>query len=300
MVTGWIVSVLLHIGVIGALADWEALAGTSQLLAATPPEERIRLGIESSEASTITWIGFEEPTPHEAEQGTIDQAEFAIGDVPTGGGASRSETVSPTDDGAIQRAMEEQLASLMDTLLQTAPTEDPALAVGDATSPLATPREASEPIEAAPETSENAAGGGKTSGEQSVDGEGETEPNEGETDVTPGNSDRESPARSTTKPVRVEPGKPAAAEGLEVKTVRPRWTHYTRLTARPQNPIIVVRFDATGKVKTAEFKRATGAKDVDQPLLDAVFQWKATGAALQDLKGSDETLELEFEIILRG
>ena len=298
---GWTVSVLLHIGLVGVLADWNALASTNIHPADLPSEEeRIRLGIEESQASTITWLGFEEPTPHEAPEGVIDQAEFAIGDTPQGG-AEVGPTVSPTNDGAIREAVQQRLASLMDSILRTTESVENALGVAQAETAVATSDDGAEAVEESPRPESQTGGGGAASGQTPAAGVGDGEPGDGEPEAEAGNSDRESPATAVKKPTRVEPGQPAAAEGLEIKTVRPQWTHYTRLTARPGNPIVVVHFDAAGKVARASFKRSTGTKDVDGPLLDAVYRWHATGEALAELggEGEEETIELEFEIVLR-
>ena len=116
-------------------------------------------------------------------------------------------------------------------------------------------------------------------------------------------SDRESSAASKIETVDVYSfGRPAASKGLEIKTVRPRWTETTKLVAVPRNPVIRVTFSRSGRVTSAEFTAGqnTGWKDVDEPLLDAIYRWTAKGEALKQLPpAKDAGLTVEFRIMLR-
>lgn len=115
-------------------------------------------------------------------------------------------------------------------------------------------------------------------------------------------SDRESTAASVNETVEVVPGRPAAAKGLEIKTIRPRWTETTKLVAVPRNPVVRVTFARSGRVSNAEFTAGqnTGWRDVDEPLLDAIYRWTAKGEALRKLPAAkDAGLTVEFRIVLR-
>lgn len=111
-------------------------------------------------------------------------------------------------------------------------------------------------------------------------------------------SERESDASSLTEPVEVLPGQPAAAEGLEIITRRPIFTRYTRTTVLPDNPRIKVTFDRTGRVTKAVITQTSGYADVDNPVINSVYQWVAKGERLAALTASGE-FTLSVQIILR-
>jgi len=117
-------------------------------------------------------------------------------------------------------------------------------------------------------------------------------------------SDKESEATALKDRVKVTPGQPVAAKGLEIKTRRPVFSRYVRVMAAPKNAVVRVRFTREGKVASAELVRSSGWEDVDRPLLDAVYQWTASGKRLLELPEAREgekpaTVSMVFEIVLR-
>lgn len=102
-------------------------------------------------------------------------------------------------------------------------------------------------------------------------------------------SERESDATSRARVVEWEPGKPAAAEGLDITTVRPRWTVTTKITAVPRNPVVRIEFRKNGTVARAAYLEGQGSgyPNVDGPLLDAIYAWTARGRALDELPTGD-------------
>lgn len=116
-------------------------------------------------------------------------------------------------------------------------------------------------------------------------------------------SDRESDAAAVRSAVNVEPGRPAATKGLKINTVRPEWSTTTRIVALPKNPVVRVRFNRMGKVVDANFvdRYDTGWPDVDGPLLDAIYRWKAEGDRLRELPENDPeaVMTVTFRITLR-
>ena len=103
--------------------------------------------------------------------------------------------------------------------------------------------------------------------------------------------------------------RPLSGEGLEIKTVEPRFPASVRFTQLPRNPIVLIRFNAQGKVVKAEFLRDeekrrvydTGSPGVDAPLINAIYQWRATGKQLDGLDPQDpeSMLEISMKIIFR-
>lgn len=117
-------------------------------------------------------------------------------------------------------------------------------------------------------------------------------------------ADSESDGARIRDEVNVEPGKPLAAKGLQIRTVRPRWSHYTLITANPRNALVRVRFNREGHVIDAEIVESSGRTDVDRPLLAAMYDWRAEGAPLRELPPDVEgepphTVELHFRILMR-
>lgn len=116
-------------------------------------------------------------------------------------------------------------------------------------------------------------------------------------------SDRESDAAAVRSAVNVDPGRPAATKGLKINTVRPEWSTTTRLVALPKNPVVRVRFNRAGKVVDANYvdRYDTGWPDVDGPLLDAIYRWKAEGERLRELPENDPdaVITVTFRITLR-
>ncbi len=116
-------------------------------------------------------------------------------------------------------------------------------------------------------------------------------------------SDRESDAAAVRSAINVDPGRPAATKGLKINTVRPEWSTTTRIVALPKNPVVRVRFNRAGKVVDANFvdRYDTGWPDVDGPLLDAIYRWKAEGERVRELPENDPeaVITVTFRITLR-
>lgn len=121
-------------------------------------------------------------------------------------------------------------------------------------------------------------------------------------------SDRESAASIIQRAIKVDAktlNKPIVGKGLEITTVEPKFPASVRFTQLPKNPVLLIRFDATGRVSKVRFltegRRVfdTGAKVVDQPLLSAVYQWRAKGKEIEALVLDDPEsfIEISMNII---
>lgn len=172
------------------------------------------------------------------------------------------------------------------------------------TAPDTAPDTASDPSVQAPEALEQVAPMPPTpAGRQATPGQ-EAIPAGVVPDSTSGEiSDRESIATAIKNAVKVEPGQPVAGKGLTVKTLRPRWSHFTLITAAPDNAVVRVDFGKDGKVANVELLRSSGRTDVDRPMLDAVYMWTASGKQLRDLpdtdaQGKPSVVRMTFEMIL--
>ena len=115
-------------------------------------------------------------------------------------------------------------------------------------------------------------------------------------------SPKESDATSLDDVAEWIPGRPASAQGLDITTVRPRWSITTRLSAVPRNPVLRIDFRKNGTVAKAEFLpgQDTGYRDVDGPLLDAIYNWTAKGKALDELPADDPkaVVSIKMQMVL--
>ncbi|MDX2114907.1 MAG: energy transducer TonB [Planctomycetota bacterium] len=113
-------------------------------------------------------------------------------------------------------------------------------------------------------------------------------------------SDRESDATSIVSAPMRKLGQPLSGKGLEVLTRRPRFTHYSRLMGAARDPVFKILFRSDGTVEDVELVRSSGNPDIDRPLIDAMFQWRAKGEPLTKLKPGppQETIAIEFRVLL--
>ncbi len=122
------------------------------------------------------------------------------------------------------------------------------------------------------------------------------------TGARPGDkSPKEADAASTTPTIEIRPGKPAAAQGIEINTKRPNFTRLTRVTAFPQNPLVKVTFNRLGMVSKVILAESSGVPDVDGPVVNAVYQWTARGKMLAEISATDPVggITFNFRILLR-
>jgi len=287
--------------------------------AAQPLAPKVRAGIEKSEHSTLTWLGFAQPEEHSARLDSIDQAAMSPEpiaappkpkSVPVQGSPAeqthqpepepepkpeaKPEPLTPTVVAAIERSLSNGMTRAMELAKSLREQAMLAVALAD--------RQARDAPASAPQPQPQVVQTPPTKAGISADAQGQDHEPEGGADTSPEiatESEKESPATSTIKPVRVRPGKPAAAQGLDITTVRPKWTFVTRLSALPKDPVLWVKFDRTGKVTHVGFVegKSTGDDRVDEPLIDALYLWTAKGKALDDL-GEGETLTMTFAIDL--
>lgn len=114
-------------------------------------------------------------------------------------------------------------------------------------------------------------------------------------------SEKEADPSSKEKPIEVVLGHPAAGQGLEIITKRPRRNPFslvTRVLALPNNPVVEVNFDRLGRVSTAKIIRSSGVSDVDSPVLAAVYGWRAKGKRLESLSPDDPNAAITVTVTI--
>lgn len=117
-------------------------------------------------------------------------------------------------------------------------------------------------------------------------------------------SDKESDPSSKVRPIEVRFGQTVAGDGVEIVTRRPReplFTKLTRVIATPENPGVEATFDATGKVVDVKLVKSSGYAEVDEPVVNMVYTWRARGPKLAAMAAGDPELKfrLNFLIIVR-
>ncbi len=312
---GIVASVVLHAAG-GVLIAWGPVGGKpadgfGELVteARQEREEEIRPGIEQSRAMTLTWLGFSDPTPHSAEQSVTEQAAMSPAPAPM-----PTDPSPPTLSGAPTSVAAEDTVEPPAAAPEPEPITEQVLAAADAGETIegeATEAEAEQAVavaatesvdeptaEPADKPSPDSA---QTAAAAASDEPAPEQPIEPKlSGDAPGvQADKQAQATSTKPVAKVEPGKPAAAEGLDIRTVRPKWTTLTRLTAAPRNPVAVVKFGKSGRVIHAALLHSTGVADVDGPLVDSLYLWSAKGEALEALGPErDAGVELTFEVLI--
>jgi hypothetical protein len=103
--------------------------------------------------------------------------------------------------------------------------------------------------------------------------------------------------------------RPLSGEGLEIRPVEPKFPASVRFTQLPRNPIVLIRFNAQGRVVNAKFLRDeekkkvydTGSKGVDEPLINAIYTWRAVGKQIDALDPEDpeSVIEISMKILFR-
>lgn len=260
------------------------------------PRDEAPIGIAESDAMTLDWLGFADPTPHEADLAESAQAALspnpsdARSPVPTEAAPAPSpaidtSTTEPTPEptptpAPIDAPLKEATAgdeARVRTGPETPPTpEDAPAEPKRAERPTPTPPTDAQPSPLRPETP--------------AAGEAPQTANAGEPAIK---DERESPATAREPFDARLNGRPIAREGLQIRTVNPEFSITTRLTSAPRNPIVDISFGPDGRAKRVEFTRDPKTKQLldagdraySEPVLNALYRWRASGPRIEALKG---------------
>jgi len=111
-------------------------------------------------------------------------------------------------------------------------------------------------------------------------------------------SDAEAQAFAKEPSIEFRPGQPLAGKGVRVRTVLPQFAITTQLTRVPRNPTVVIKFNREGKVVGAWFEgEGTGSPDIDEPLMDAIHRWTATGREFARLSAADPNAGVMIKVL---
>lgn len=94
----------------------------------------------------------------------------------------------------------------------------------------------------------------------------------------------------------VKPGGVLVSEGIRIKTVRPRFTIVTLLSALPETSIAKIVFDhRDGRVIQVELIKSSEYPGVDGPIVASLYKWRASGPLLSKI---NRPLEMQVTLIL--
>ncbi len=303
-----VASVLLHV-VAGAVllsvkmpgfGDDSKLMTVEEVVKPLEQEDELRLGLTEAKSASIDWLGVNDPEPV-AGEAAISETNQAAQAIVVG------ESIEVIPEVVSEEAPVEPVEEVIEVAVVEPVVEPVAEPVEEPVEEIETPIEdavvvavEAKPIEVEPAEVEP------------------VEPREAKESVTPNPkqkpvpvgtagvlSKRESIATRIKRAIEVDPHKPNApivGKGLEIKTVHPRYPTAVRLSALPKNPVVVILFDAKGKVSKAEFLRdgrkvySSGSPGVDGPLLNAIYQWRAKGKQIDALDVDDPKSLVEVTI----
>jgi len=237
------------------------------------PRERIRLGIEDGAATSIAWIGFQTETPHSAPEAETLQPKLSPEDASAAAMAAISASSSMSE---LTQSASQVLAQQADRL-------------GELSASLTR-------LSARAKEAQHRA-------EQRRESQTRSEPSKPKPQAI--HDDRESDASSPTVSVRRDDlGKVIARSGLRIRTFRPMFNDTTKqaeLRGRHGRLMLDIRFGRDGRVLAASIRTGTetGLPSIDEPILDSVFRWTATGKDLERIpdRSPPASIPVSIEVI---
>lgn len=282
------------------------------------PEPRfVALGNPDSRVASLTWIGYEEFEEMWAPPSEIDQAEQdpnepgdpAVPEQPVPDPSDELNSTEPEPLPPAQEPLAEPDDALEFLAPEVAPSPETAGEVGppdyselfelvDAIEDFASDIPRFNPVEALRNlrTSRTA---DRTEAPEATDPSNPTEPSIEVVDQRDSsnppvsgqsgqNADRESDAAAVQPVKNADLGKPLAAEGLTIRTVRPDFSNVTLATARPRNPVVRIDFRRNGKPIRVVVIKSSGHEQVDIDVRKALYAWRASGEALLQLPDPED------------
>lgn len=262
-------SALLHLGAAALLVASPAAGTRFDQGHASAEELAVTPGIAASQAVTVSWIGFTEPTPHSAPEADSDQAQVS----PDAGESAREMTQAA--HASVEQARQAAEQAAQDVRERVAPMLERGAVLAEALHDQAV-------VAVRRQEAEEAAA-------RAAQARAAREAAEGGRNALP--DEREAAATSTQSEMVYQAGQPLAREGLEIVTVRPVFDAATRvldLRAARRQPVVAISFARDGSVRSVTFANGgTGIRSIDEPIKTAVFRWTARGSDLAALPADD-------------
>ena len=233
-------------------------AKASHLETPKEDEQDIKLGIDESNTSTLTWIGYKEYEEQRARFAAVEQA-----------------SMTAEVDEVLKLPAIEQLRQLVAPI--SALTKDflDAMKRLEISMP---PQFVAEPMNVDPT--------------QPDQDDAPLKPNEAS------QSDRDSDATSIVRisPENWKAGKPASAEGIVLRPRRPSFTANQLVTNAPSNLVASLHIDKRGRPVDVVILLGTGSGSIDRSVEASLYRWRASGKRIDDLE-NEETVTITINIM---
>ncbi len=270
--------VLIAVLLLRAGVDPTSMADAAEQM--DPLEIPVKLGIERSDAVTPNWLGFEVPTPHVADPAPTEQSPLtrAQGDQRDNFARAMAASLQTSTDQAFADARQ-----VLDALRERfARAQADARALAEATAEPQTQPTEEQPVEQPPAEPTPAK-------DDALDG-------------SPGIQDTRS-APPSSKPIemrRLELGRVVSAEGLRINTTRIHLTSLQRAFRADRSPLVEIFFNHDGRVSRARIPsgRGSGFSDIDQALINAIYEWTAEGKPIEEMQEGDAPLLIRMRILM--
>ena len=79
--------------------------------------------------------------------------------------------------------------------------------------------------------------------------------------------------------------------------MRPVFDELTSISTSGSNPIIEIEFDKNGKAIHCELLQSSGSRLLDEPIIDCLYKWSASGSQLANLP-EGKTLKYRIRLLL--
>jgi len=238
----------------------------------TPALEKpeVVLGINQSEASTLTWIGYEKYQKHIARLAEVEQAAMQL----------EQSFSQPVIQNLVLDQPRKNIKQMLDDLINTiAPITDAATKLIDALRGLQFSYASPTPPPTVRPT---------PSQEQIV----ETKPG-----VVGEFSNLESDPTSIVEVPREnwKTGRPISAEGIILRPRRPSFTAHQSISKAPNGLTALLVIDHRGRPIEVEIRSGTGSPSIDRSLVASLYRWRAAGEKI-DAVVEGETINITIHI----
>lgn len=282
--------------------------------------EQERLGLDDSDTSSMTWVGYDTYQEHLAQLAEFDQAQFNEASSPENSTPNQEQATPADSPGTPANAGGKPAQESKPNTSESGggsgpidglgedgggiPTSGRAGPLADADTGKAQERgekPAEQPGKDQPEPAKPAEESGpQKPGDQPSSGGGApaTPPSDAPDPPQPDAADKSSDATSTISVPREKwiSGHPVASQGLELFPRKPKFTTLQTL-AGARNMVVIIRIGKKGRPDTADILQSSGNSGIDAAVLASLYRWRAKGTRL-DAIDDKQTLDITLELIM--
>jgi outer membrane biosynthesis protein TonB len=230
----------------------------------TPIQEipEITLGIDVSEVSTLTWIGYEEYEEQRARFAEVEQASMQVETPITNQNLLTESFTALLEITAPITKVASDLANALQGIVITTPANK---------LPIVVPTDKIPPAQKTVVTDNP------------------------QTDNKSSDRDSEATSLIHISADQWKSGKPLAAKGIVLRPRRPSFTANQLVSNTPGNLVAELHIDKNGKPMRVLILVSTGSRSIDRSLESSLYRWRASGEDIDALK-ENETIEITIHI----